>query len=175
MGEWEERRGRITAYIFSFVFIILFVGLILYWGHEYEVDLQKEAALKEQLEQEEDRRAELQDQADELCRERLVRYTENGVVQLDQFLMSYHFTPTETGWVSDDDNTSKLVFTFGDEVSVKYTDKDGKLYSKSFTKESKIDNYSCKIGAQTFTISQDDATALGRVVVGDTSFFREEE
>jgi alanyl-tRNA synthetase len=171
-GEKELTKGQARGIIIiiSLLFIGLSVWAVLLMDGRYARLLEKEAELEEELEEEQARQDELLEEADALCKERVQRYTSDGVLELDAFLISYGFTPTETGWIHDDE---KLLFDFSQETGLALMyQKNGKEYRREVVAhKGAVDDYYCKLGAQTLTLSQSDVRAIGRVLLGNTSGF----
>lgn len=164
----SEKQGKIIVAIISTIVIAAMVVLIVkidHWNAEsLERSMSKEEEETEALEQK---------NIDDLCGERLVSYTVDGKFDLEQFLYSYGFKATENGWIGEEGRL-RFDFSTGEETpTIRYQYNDsGEEYQRTMTASKTVDDVNAKIGARFFTMSRDDVTALGRIVMGDPSDFQ---
>lgn len=166
LSEWQ---GKAIVVAIASVVILALVIVIVKIDRWNADSLEKETT-KQEKETEEFK---TQEEADELCGERLTRYTENGVLDLEQFLYSYGYQATESGWVGD---AGKLIFDYSSDANqpvLRFESGDKKyehIISYSPNKAD-LDCVNAKVGARSFTMTRGDMTALGRAIVGDFSEF----
>lgn len=168
--ELTEWQGKAIVVAIASIVIFAMVMVIVKLDRWNADNLEKETT-KEEKETEE---ITTQKETDELCGERLTRYTENGVLDLEQFLYSYGYKATETGWVGD---AGKLIFDYSsnpERPTLRFISGE-KEYERTISyspDNGDLDCVNAKIGARSFTITRNDMTAIGRVIVGDFSDFQ---
>lgn len=171
-GEWTPEEGKFVAVVVSMIVVaaIAFIFFIL-WADRKNADSIEKDAAKEEREVDE---MEQQEEIDELCGVRLTKYTVNGTLDLEQFLYAYGFAATENGWVGDN---GCLLFDYSTNenaptIRYKYDEDDANEYERTVSYDpAAVDNVPVKIGARSWTMSRDDITALGRIIMKDPSDF----
>lgn len=167
--ELSEQQGKIIVAVIAGVVILALVVIILKIDRWNADSLEKETT-KQEKETEELR---TQQEADELCGERLTQYTVNGVLDLEQFLYSYGYKATETGWVGD---AGKLIFDYSsnpDQPVLHFVSGEDEYEHKiSYSPDNAdLDCVNAKVGARSFTMTRSDMAALGRALLGNFSDF----
>lgn len=173
--EFTEKQAKIIVVILSLFFIAAMVTIIVVLDRKNARYIEEEARLESELEEANERREELLEDADTLFMEKVKNNTEGGIVQLDSIFYSLGYTATETGWVDDG---GRLNFDFSDSDAPKvlyYPSNSEDSYYRKLTTVGAIDDYKCKLGAREFILSHEDMVAFGRIVVGETSGFTKEE
>lgn len=167
--ELSERQGKAIVVVIASIVILASVIVIVKVDRWNADNLEKET-IKQEKETEEFK---TQEEADELCGERLTRYTNNGVLDLEQFLYSYGYKATETGWVGD---AGKLIFDYSSDANqpvLRFESGEKRYeYVTSYSpNNADLDCVNARVGARSFTMTRGDMTALGRAIVGDFSEF----
>lgn len=166
LSEWQ---GKVIVSVIAGIVILALVIVVVKIDRWNADSLEKETT-KQEKETEEFK---TQQEADELCGERLTTYTENGVLDLEKFLYSYGYQATETGWVGD---AGKLIFDYSSDSNqpVLHFECGEKIYEYATSyspNNADLDCVSARVGARSFTMTRGDMTALGRALLGDFGDF----
>ena len=171
MSEMSEDQGRSLAICLGILVVTLAICvLILFYDRKNAANLDAEG---DNVESE----VEVYDgQADEVCGQRLTQYTNDGVLDLEQFLYSYGYKPTESGWVGEE-GVLNFDYSKNDSKPIIRFDTGEKKYKRqtSVTSDDTVDCVRAQIGVKKFTMSRDDMTAIGRIIIGITDDFETEE
>ena len=163
-------QAKAVIVLISLMLIATVVFIILSYDYKNAELLRQEQALEDKLEEEQIRREEILEEADELCLTRVKNYTYDDVLELEPFLYSYKLELTPDGWT---DGKTTLAFDFETEAApaLVYYDNNGEVWQRSLTRSQNADDYYAKIGKEMLTLSSNDIKAIGRVLIGDTSCF----
>jgi hypothetical protein len=169
---WDltPRQEKFVIFIISTVLFCILVFTVVSRDGDYGARVN--AADTQQESSEQDYQAELKVRTDELCLERVKSCTKDEILSLDDFLARYKCKYSNDEWANEN---GTLSFDLGSNESpaLRYVDKNGNSYTRALTRELNDDCNYAKIGNNMLPLSKDDITALGRVLVGDTSGFVE--
>lgn len=169
-----SEKGRKIVFVVSSVAVIVLAMLIIIRLDRWNADsIEREARKEEEQTEAEMREAE----ADELCGQRLTQYTSNGVLDLEQFLYSYSYENTESGWAGAE-GTLRFDFSSSETRPIMRFANTKDEYERivSYTPNSAdLDCVSAKLGTKSFMMTRSDVTALGRILVGDYGDFDKDQ
>lgn len=167
--EMTEKRGRTLAICVGIIAVTLAICvLILFYDRKFAASYDDE--------EDEYATEAYEGQADDVCGQRLTQYTSDGELDLEQFLYSYGYKPTESGWVGEEGVLS-FDYSMNDARPIIRFNTGAKKYERqvSVTQDDTIDCVQAKIGVKHFTMSRADMTAIGRIIIGITDDFNETE